>query len=72
MNQGVKDYMEANLMKMKGIMTGIGIGMAVGGATAFVKGAMTGSSMKKAYKKKANKAIKAMENMLDDVHYMFK
>ena len=46
--------------------------MALGGATAYIKGAMAGSSMKKAYKKKAKKAAKTMGHMLDDVHCLFK
>ena len=59
-------------MNMKSIMTGITVGMALGGATAYIKGAMAGSSMKKAYKKKAAKAAKTMGHMLDDVQYLFK
>ena len=40
-----------NFMNMKGIMTGVGIGMAVGGASAYLKGAMAGSVMKRKAKK---------------------
>ena len=53
-------------MKMKSVMTGIGIGMAVGGAAGLVTGAMGNPSTKKMYKKKAAKALKVMENMFDD------
>ncbi len=57
---------------MKSIMTGIGVGMAVGGATAYLKGAMAGSGMKRKAKKTAQKAIKSMEGIMGDVKYMFK
>ena len=59
-------------MKMKSVMTGIGIGMAVGGAAGLVTGAMSNPSTMKMYKKKASKALKAIENMFDDMQYMFK
>ena len=59
-------------MKMKSVMTGIGIGMAVGGAAGLVTSAMGNPSTKKMYKKKAAKALKVMENMFDDMQYMFK
>ena len=59
-------------MKMKSVMTGIGIGMAVGGAAGLVTGAMGNPSTKKMYKKKAAKSLKVMENMFDDMQYMFK
>ena len=57
---------------MKGIMKGIGIGMAVGGATAYFKGAMAGAGMKRSARKKANKAMKTFENIVGDVRYLFK
>lgn len=57
---------------MKSIMTGIGIGVAVGGASAYLKGAMAGSGMKRSARKKAQKAIKTMEGLVGDVKYMFK
>lgn len=57
---------------MKSIMTGIGIGVAVGGASAYLKGAMAGSGMKRKARKKAQKAIKSMEGIVGDVKYMFK
>lgn len=59
-------------MNMKGIMTGVGIGMAVGGASAYLKGAMAGSGMKRKAKKSMNKAMKNMEDLIGDVRYMFK
>ena len=57
---------------MKSIMTGIGIGVAVGGASAYLKGAMAGSGMKRKARKTAQKAIKNMEGLVGDVKYMFK
>lgn len=59
-------------MSMKNIMTGIGIGMAVGGASAYIKGAVAGSGMKRKAGKKAKKAMKSMEALMGDVMYMFK
>lgn len=57
---------------MKSVMTGLGIGMAVGGAAGLGLSAMGNPSAKKMYKKKAAKALKAMENMFDDMQDMFK
>ncbi len=57
---------------MKSIMTGIGIGVAVGGASAYLKGAMAGSGMKRKARKKAQKAMKSMEGLVGDMKYMFK
>lgn len=56
------------MMKMKSIMTGIGIGMAVGGASAYIKGAMMGSGAKRSMKK----TIKNVEGIVGDIRYMFK
>lgn len=58
-------------MKMNKVMTGIGVGMAVGSMAAITGGAMMSSS-KKTYRKKANKAMKSMGNMMGDMQYMFK
>ncbi len=63
---------ELTTMKMKSVMTGLGIGMAVGGAAGLGISAMGNPSAKKMYKKKAAKALKAMENMFDDMQDMFK
>ncbi len=59
-------------MKKSPIMTGIGIGMAVGGATAFLKGAAAGSGMKRSLKKNMNKAAKSVEGIIGDMKYMFR
>lgn len=56
------------MMKMKSIWTGIGIGMAVGGATAYMKGAMMGSGAKRSMKR----TIKNVEGIVGDIRYMFK
>ena len=42
-------------MKKNTLMTGIGIGMAVGGTAAFIKGAFAGSGMKRSMKKNMKK-----------------
>lgn len=59
-------------MKMKNVVTGLGITMAVGSAALMMTGAMSKPSVAKTYKKKAAKAIKSMENILDDMQYLFK
>lgn len=59
---------EIYMMKMKSIWTGIGIGMAVGGATAYMKGAMMGSGAKRSMKR----TIKNVEGIVGDIRYMFK
>ncbi len=60
-------------MKMSKIITGVGIGMAVGSVAAITTGAMSStSSTKRMYKRRANKAMKSMNNMMGDLHYMFK
>jgi len=53
---------------MKGIMKGVGIGMAVGGAAAYFKGMMAGES----FKKMARKKTKAISKAIGDMGYMFK
>lgn len=57
---------------MKTMVTGLGIGMAVGSAASMTAMAMSNSSVKRQYKKKMGKALKSMEHMLGDVGYMFK
>ena len=59
-------------MEMKSIMKGIGIGMAVGGASAYVKGMVRGSGVKKMAKKKMSVAMKAADGLMNDMKYMFR
>ena len=59
-------------MKTKTILGGIGVTMALGSAALFVSSAMQTPSLKKTYKKKAAKALKSMEGMLDDVQSLLK
>ncbi len=59
-------------MKKNTLMTGIGIGMAVGGTAAFIKGAFAGSGMKRSMKKNMKKAMKSFESIASDVGYMFR
>lgn len=59
-------------MKKSKLMTGIGIGMTVGGAAAFIKGAYKGSGMKRSMKKTVSKAMKSVEGIASDIGYMFR
>lgn len=59
-------------MEMKSIVKGVGIGMAVGGASAYMKGMMKGSGMKRMAKKKMNVAVKAADSLINDMKYMFR
>lgn len=52
-------------------MTGMGIGLAVGGAGALASSAMMSGSTKRMLKKKAKKSLKTMESLMDDIRYMF-
>lgn len=61
-----------DIMKKNSLMTGIGIGMAVGGATAFIRGAWKGSGMKRSVKKNMSKAMKSAEGIISDIGYMFR
>lgn len=60
------------MKKISGIMTGMGIGLAVGGAGALVSSTMMSGNTKKMLKKKARKTFKTMESLMDDIQYMFK
>ncbi len=57
---------------MKSIAKGIGIGMVIGGTTAYLRGMMTGSGMKKMARKKSKAIMKAADGLLGDMKYMFK
>ncbi len=59
-------------MDMKSIVKGVGIGMAVGGAGAYMSGMMSGSGMRRSAKKNMNKAMKNLEGFFSDMRYMFK
>lgn len=59
-------------MEMKSIAKGIGIGMAVGGVSAYLRGMMKGCGMKKMARKKATMIMKAADNLMGDMKYMFK
>lgn len=58
-------------MKMKSVLTGMGIAVAVGSAVS-VAASMAEPSTKRQYKKKASKALKSIEQMFSDAQYMFK
>lgn len=57
---------------MKSIAKGIGIGMAVGGVSAYARGMMKGSGMKKMARKKARAMMKTASGIADDMKYLFK
>ena len=59
-------------MKMKTVLTACGTAMAVGAGAMLIGSAAVNPSMKKMYKKKANKALKYVGNMLDDVQDLLK
>ena len=62
-------------MQKKGakIAAGVGLGMAIGGMTAAIGSSMmTGSMGKTPLKKKASKALRSMEDMLDSLQIMLK
>lgn len=56
-------------MSMKRI---VGIGIAVGGASAYLKGMMAGSGMKKAARKKTKAILKNATDLAGDLKYMFR
>lgn len=60
------------MMKKNSLMKGIGIGMALGGVTAYVRGAFAGSGMKRSVKKNMNRAMKSAESLISDIGYMFR
>ncbi len=57
---------------MSGVATCVGIGLAATGAGIALSKCMCGSNTKRMFKKKANKAMKTMETLIDDIQYMFK
>ena len=70
-------YLNKTGKDMRSIAMGLGsppmkIGMAVGGATAYLKGAMAGSMMRRSAKRSARKAMKNMESIVGDIKYMFR
>lgn len=57
---------------MKSVVKGVGIGMAVGGATAYVRGMIKGSGVKRMAKKRAKTVMKAASDFMGDMKYMFR
>ena len=57
---------------MKSVVKGVGIGMAVGGATAYVRGMIKGSGVKRMAKKRAKTVMKAASDLMGDMKYMFR
>lgn len=59
-------------MKTSSILTGMGIGLAVGGTAALMGTGMMSNSTKRMAKKKAARAYKSMQHLMGDMSYMFK
>ncbi len=57
---------------MRGIIKGVGIGMAIGGATAFLKGVAAGNGMKRMARKKTKAIMKTIDGITGDMKYMFR
>ena len=57
-------------MSMKSIATGIGAGLIVGGTAAII-GTQKSRGMR-SMKKKAGKAMKTVEGIMEDMRYMFR
>lgn len=60
------------MKKMSAVVTGMGIGLALGGTSAMIGTTMMSGNTKKMLKKKAKKTFKTMESLMDDIQYMFK
>ena len=65
------NFTGGSIMSKMNIAAGIGVGLAVGGAAALLSGSKMGMS-KRAMKKKAGKAMKAVEGIMGDMKYMFR
>ena len=57
---------------MKSIIKGIGIGMAVGGAAAYLKGMSAGCGMKRMARKRTKAVMKVIDGIAGDMKYMFR
>lgn len=55
-----------------GIVAGVSLGLAVGGASIALGKTMMNPNPKRMLKKKAAKTMKTMEALIDDIQYMFK
>ena len=56
---------------MSGYLKGMGTGLAVG-VIASIAGTVVYNNNKKTFKKTANRAVKAVGNLVDNVQYMMK
>ena len=59
-------------MEMKSVVKGVGLGMAIGGTTAYLKGVMAGSGARKMARKKTKAMLKAAEDFIGDMKFMFR
>lgn len=60
------------LVKTKTVLSAVGGAMAAGACAMLVGAAVSTPSMKKMYKKKANKALRHVAGMIDDVQDLLK
>lgn len=58
--------------KASSIIKGVGIGMAVGGATAMIGSTMMGKPSKRITKKNTAKAMRTVGQIIDNIQYMMK
>ncbi|MEG0978617.1 MAG: hypothetical protein RR911_02990 [Oscillospiraceae bacterium] len=58
--------------KMSSAIKGIGLGLAIGGATAVVGNTMMSGSSKRKMRKNANKAIKTVSDIVGSAQSMIK
>ena len=53
--------------KAANVVKGVGIAMAIGGATAFVGSTMMGNARMGSFKKTASKAMKSVSNFMESI-----
>lgn len=59
-------------VKMSSAIKGIGLGLAIGGATAMVSNTLMGGSSKRKMKRNANKALKTVSEIVGSAQNMIK
>lgn len=69
-NGGIRMMLGAS--KNSAMATGIGVGLAVGAATAVCTAKMMSCSGKRAYRKKAAKCMRTVEDVMDNITAMMR
>lgn len=59
-------------MKATGMLTGMGVGAAIGGAMVFTGSKLVGKSAMKSFRKSTARCMKSINNVLDGVSAMLK